>query len=230
MKGEVLNYDDNAGVGQISGADGIRYSFTRADLKQLVPISKGTQVDFDFDGKQAKDIYVVEQPQQSAYPGAAVAPQRYSGPVEPDLGLWGYFTRTLTSNYANFSGRARRKEYWGFALFSIIVYVILWAIMAAGIATAPRNADGSMGTPSPLFWVGIGLLVIYGLATIIPSLGLTVRRLHDIGWPGWIVVILVILGIIPYLGIVAAILGLVIACIDTQPFVNKFGPPPKAVA
>ncbi len=41
MKGEVLHYDDNSGQGQISGADGIRYSFSRADLKQLVPISKG---------------------------------------------------------------------------------------------------------------------------------------------------------------------------------------------
>jgi uncharacterized membrane protein YhaH (DUF805 family) len=227
MKGEVLNYDDNAGVGQISGADGIRYNFTRADLKQLVPISRGTQVDFDFDGKQAKDIYVVQPGQQATYTGA---PPPYAGPVEPDLGLWGYFTRTLSSNYANFSGRARRKEYWGFALFSVLVYVILGVIMAGGAAATPRKADGTTGTPGVLFWIGLGLMVIYGLATIIPSLGLTVRRLHDIGWPGWIVVILVILGIIPYLGIIAGILGLIIACIDTQPFANKFGPPSKAVA
>ena len=86
MKGEVLNYDDNSGTGQISGADGIRYSFTRADLKQLVPIGRGTRVDFDFEGKLAKDIYV-ESPAASAIASAmtpaASTPKKKSTPFMP---------------------------------------------------------------------------------------------------------------------------------------------------
>src|SRR3954470_9758297 len=113
MKGEVLNYDDNAGTGQISGADGIRYSFTRADLKQLVPIGRGTRVDFDFEGKAAKDIYI-DSPAPAAAPaspGTVPKPGMtpYNGAIEPDLGLWGYFIRAYTAKFASFSGRARRK-------------------------------------------------------------------------------------------------------------------------
>jgi uncharacterized membrane protein YhaH (DUF805 family) len=237
MKGEVLNYDDNSGNGQISGSDGIRYSFTRADLKQLVPISKGTQVDFDFDGKMAKDIYVMEAaPPQLGYGGAQQGyaggpPPRYTGPVEPDHGLWGYFTRTLTANYANFSGRARRKEYWGFVLFTFIVYLIFAAIMGAGAAATPRNPDGTLaGQFSPLFFIGAGLMGLYVLATLIPGLGLWVRRLHDIGWPGWIIVIALLISWIPVINIIVSIGSLVVACLDSQPFVNKYGPPPKQVA
>jgi uncharacterized membrane protein YhaH (DUF805 family) len=236
MKGEVLNYDDNSGNGQISGSDGIRYSFTRADLKQLVPISKGTQVDFDFDGKMAKDIYVIEAAPQPGYAGTQPAyaggpPPRYTGPVEPDRGLWGYYTRTLTSNYARFSGRARRKEYWGFVLFTIIIYIVIYGILGAGIAMTPHDATGAVvGSWSPLFFVGAGLAGLYGLATIIPSIGLMVRRLHDIGWPGWVLIIAIIVGLIPFVGIIVSIGSLVVACLDSQPFVNKYGPPPKQVA
>lgn len=58
MKGSVLTYDDSLGTGLISGADGLRYSFVRADLMQLVPIGPGTRVDFDFEGKVAKEVYL----------------------------------------------------------------------------------------------------------------------------------------------------------------------------
>lgn len=46
MRGTVLQYDDNAGSGYISGDDGIRYTFKRSDLQQLRPISAGMKVDF----------------------------------------------------------------------------------------------------------------------------------------------------------------------------------------
>ncbi len=233
MKGEVLHYDDDAGTGQISGADGIRYNFTRADLKQLVPITKGSKVDFDFEGKQAKDIYLDSAapmaPQMAARPGMAP----YSGAIEPDLGLWGYFIRAYTAKFARFSGRARRKEYWSVVLFDFIIYAVLYGIMGAGVAqlgatgvslTDPQALMQAMGS-SPLILIGGALLVIWGLISILPGLGLLVRRLHDIGQSGWIVLIVIVLGVIPYLGFLAGIAILVIALIKGQPGENRFGPP-----
>jgi uncharacterized membrane protein YhaH (DUF805 family) len=234
MKGEVLHYDDNVGTGQISGEDGIRYNFSRADLKQLVPIRAGTKVDFDFEGKQARDIYVVTPKQQAGYANAGAynapaQPQVYDGPVEPERSLWGYYVRTLTANYASFGGRARRKEYWGFALFTFIIYVVLYAVLFSGMMASTRGADGQVIVASPIMYIGMVLLGIYGLATIIPSLGLYVRRLHDIGWPGWSLIIMIVLCIIPFVGFLVGIAMLVIACLDSQPFTNKYGVPPKAI-
>ena len=230
MKGEVLHYDDDQGTGQISGADGIRYSFTRGDLKQLKPIMKGSKVDFDFDGKQAKDIYLDEpsQPAMAMSPGAAP----YAGAIEPDLGLWGYFVRAYTAKFAKFSGRARRKEYWSVVLFDAIIYIVLYGIIGAGFAqigdmsafTDPRLLVQAMGQ-SPLILIGGGLLIIWGLISILPGLGLMVRRLHDIGQTGWWLLAIVIVGVIPYLGFISAIAVLVIALIKGQPGENKYGPP-----
>jgi uncharacterized membrane protein YhaH (DUF805 family) len=230
MKGEVLHYDDEQGTGQISGADGIRYSFTRGDLKQLKPIMKGSKVDFDFDGKQAKDIYLDEP----AQPAMAMSPSMgaYTGTIEPDLGLWGYFIRAYTAKFAKFSGRARRKEYWGVVLFDIIIYVVLYAIVGAGFAqigdmsalSDPRMLVQAMGQ-SPLILIGGGLLIIWGLISILPGLGLMARRLHDIGQSGWWLVAIIIVGVIPYLGFISAIAILVIALIKGQPGENKYGPP-----
>jgi uncharacterized membrane protein YhaH (DUF805 family) len=234
MKGEVLNYDDNAGTGQISGADGIRYSFTRADLKQLVPITRGTRVDFDFEGKAAKDIYI-DSPAPAAAapasPGAAPKPGSapYTGAIEPDLGLWGYFIRAYTAKFASFSGRARRKEYWGFILFTAIIWVVLTGITIAGVMGdgGPDNmADFAMAaTRTPVGIVGLGLTAIFGLASILPSIGVMVRRLHDVGQSGWWALAVIILSAVPRIGFIGSIAILVIALLKGQPGENKYGPP-----
>ena len=239
MKGEVLNYDDNSGTGQISGADGIRYSFTRADLKQLVPISRGSRVDFDFEGKAAKDIYVDSAaPQPMAGAAAALAPsgvQPYNGPIEPDLGLWGYFVQAFTKKFASFSGRARRKEYWGFYLFTLILFILLTIVIFV-IAAAIGGSRGGVSSSNEMtnMMAGIGVIgiilyAIFVLVLILPGLGVTTRRFHDIGWSGWIVLLLYVLSLIPYVGFITGIIFLVVACIDSQPGQNKYGPPPKRV-
>jgi uncharacterized membrane protein YhaH (DUF805 family) len=223
MKGKVLHYDDNAGTGQISGDDGIRYNFTRADLKQLIPIRAGTVVDFDFDGRSAKDIYVA-----SAMPGAGSSGGAYYGDVEPDLGLWGYFTRCLTSYYAKFSGRARRKEYWGFALFTFLINIVLQVIFfaAAGpsMMAGDPNAMAQLSVPGMI--VG-AILVIFGLAILIPSLAVLVRRFHDIGWSGWILLLFIAGMLIPLLNFLVVIGLIVVLCLDSKREENKWGPPPK---
>ncbi|MBT2701004.1 DUF805 domain-containing protein [Bacillus sp. ISL-40] len=108
----------------------------------------------------------------------------------------------VLKNYVGFSGRARRKEYWMFVLFNMIAMLILAAI------------DGVLGT-YPLFY---GL---YSLAVLLPSLAVTIRRLHDVGKSGaWILI-----SLIPLVG---AIVLLIFTCSDSQADDNQFGPNPKA--
>ena len=109
--------------------------------------------------------------------------------------------------YAVFSGRSRRAEYCCFVLFNLIVLIVLELI------------DALLGTYS--FVQGLGLLSgIYSLAVIIPSLAVTVRRLHDIDRTGWWILI----NLIPLIG---TIVLLVFALMPGTPGSNRYGPDPK---
>ena len=67
------------------------------------------------------------------------------------------------------------------------------------------------------------VLGIYVLATFIPTLAVTVRRLHDMGKNGW----WILLNFIPFVNYIGGIILLVFTCIDSEPNNNKFGPNPK---
>ncbi len=109
--------------------------------------------------------------------------------------------------YAVFSGRSRRKEYWYFVLFNVIVAIVLSIIdMVLGTFSSSSN---------------IGLLSgIYSLAVIIPTLALSVRRLHDTDRSGWWILI----SLVPLIG---SIVLLVFYVMDSTPGQNRFGPNPK---
>lgn len=117
-----------------------------------------------------------------------------------------YFTLAF-KKYADFRTRSRRSEYWYFALFSTIVVLLLSFV--DGILGF-TSADGSTGVLSGL----------YSLFALIPSIALSVRRLHDVGKSGWWLLI----AIIPIIG---AIVLLVWALTDSGPGANKYGPNPK---
>jgi len=110
---------------------------------------------------------------------------------------------SVLKNYAQFSGRARRKEYWMFALVSGIIFVVL-EILGSFV-------NGQTGA------IIVG---IYSLLVLIPSLAVSVRRLHDIGKSGWWILI----ALIPFIG---AIVLLIFAVMDSQPGQNQYGPNPK---
>jgi uncharacterized membrane protein YhaH (DUF805 family) len=111
--------------------------------------------------------------------------------------------------YAEFGGRAKRKEYWMFMLFNAIFFSILMFI------------DRMLGTSS--IQGGIGLLSgIYLLAVLIPSIAVTVRRLHDTGRSGWWILI----ELVPFVG---PIILLVFMLQDSTPGYNQHGPNPKGV-
>ena len=114
----------------------------------------------------------------------------------------------VLKNYAVFSGRARRKEYWMFVLFYVIFAVILTII------------DVVTGLYSKTYNIGL-LTTIYGLAMLVPTLAVSVRRLHDTNHSGWWYLI----GLVPLAG---AIILLVFFCRDSDPIYNQYGPNPKA--
>ena len=108
----------------------------------------------------------------------------------------------VLKKYAVFSGRARRKEYWMFFLFNIIIafaigFVTGFIGAAFGIGTALSNATN----------------LIYNLAIFIPSIAVAIRRMHDIGRSGW--------------WILFPVVNLVFLCLDSQPGENEYGPNPK---
>jgi uncharacterized membrane protein YhaH (DUF805 family) len=111
-----------------------------------------------------------------------------------------WFLKAL-KNYVGFQGRARRKEYWMFTLISVIISIVLSII------------ESFAGIPSILTG-------IFSLAILLPSLAVTIRRLHDIGKSGWWILI----GLIPFIG---AIVLLIFACLDSQENDNQYGSNPK---
>lgn len=128
-----------------------------------------------------------------------------------------FFTR-----YTDFQGRSRRSEYWWVALFNVIIAFVAVILLLTLGGLNPES--GEMG---PLGFLIIGLLGLYGLAVIIPGIALFVRRLHDINQTGWIYLGLFIAGFIPFIGLLASIAQIVIACIPGTVGPNKYGPDPK---
>lgn len=116
--------------------------------------------------------------------------------------------------YADFQGRARRSEYWLFTLLLIIVFIVLYVPMLAFAGDMQTT-----GEISPIAGLFLALIGIVALGTLIPSIAVTVRRLHDTDRSGWWYLI----SFIPFGGIVL----LIFTVLDGTPGANKFGPDPK---
>lgn len=106
---------------------------------------------------------------------------------------------TVLKNYANFKGRARRKEYWWFTLFSFLISFFIGFI------------EGAFGLPAVVS-------SIYGLLILIPSIAVAVRRLHDIDCSGW----WLLLGLVP----VVNLLLIIPMCLKGTEGENRFGDDP----
>jgi uncharacterized membrane protein YhaH (DUF805 family) len=112
----------------------------------------------------------------------------------------------VLKNYVNFQGRARRREYWMFVLFNLIVSVVIGII------------DGVLDMKTA---GGLGILgLVYSLAVLLPSLAVGARRLHDIDKSGWWQLI----AIIPILGWIVLIVW---AATEGNSGSNRFGSDPK---
>ncbi len=111
-----------------------------------------------------------------------------------------YFVEYLKTQYTNFSGRASRPDYWYFALCVFVISLVLAIIDAV---------------------IGVRLFTsIFSLAILIPSVGLGVRRLHDLGRPGWWYFMV----LVPLVGGIAL---LVLFCMKGEDKANAYGDPVK---
>ena len=219
MRGEVLYYDETQGFGFISGADGNRYAFAREDLRRDMQISKGAEVDFQPSGGQARNVFAIRS--QATAPAAAPPPQLFGraavSRVVEKTSLWSYFWCGLTARYANFRGRARRKEYWGFYLF--------WAISLVLLMVAGFGIDGALGNLEAGQEQPVAAIVLPGLlllAGVVPGIAVTVRRIHDLGLSGWFYLLI----LLPYVG---GLIILVFSLMPSQKQENKWGPVPAGV-
>ena len=120
-----------------------------------------------------------------------------------------YFIDCLTKKYACFSGRARRQEYWLFALFNIIAGIIIGVIAGVLVSVTKVTAFAFLRT-------------LYNLAVLIPGFAVLFRRLHDTGRSGW-------WWLIAFIPIIGWIVLIVFCCLDSQPGENQYGPNPKGL-
>ncbi|WP_114424140.1 DUF805 domain-containing protein [Nocardioides houyundeii] len=116
--------------------------------------------------------------------------------------------RTCFSKYVDFSGRARRSEYWWFALFTVIVGLVA-SILDTFLGTDIEDSGNGV------------VSLLSSLALLLPTLAVGARRLHDTGRSGW----WQLLGLIPIIGWIIQIVWMVF---DSEPGDNKYGKNPKS--
>lgn len=107
------------------------------------------------------------------------------------------YKKVVFENYANFSGRARRQEYWMFSLISIVIYIVLSVF---GLIPAIRIVFSILN-------------LIFLLGIMIPSIAVGVRRMHDVGKSGWYIII--------------PVYSLILACMEGEKGPNQYGADPK---
>lgn len=209
VRGEVLEVGGN-GEALVSGDDGMRYRFATRDVHRFI-VQRGDQIDFvPIDGIATEIIRLSS--------GGAALNSASGHSVHPDVdetSPWRYFTRCL-SKYADGHGRARRKEYWYFVLFQLLILLVPLLLCVALVAAGGENPSDSNSLAIGLFAMVAGVVYV---ALLLPGLCVMIRRFHDVGLSGW----LVLLGLIPYVG---GLITFVITLLPSQAFPNKHGPVP----
>ena len=121
-----------------------------------------------------------------------------------------WYLKVLKEHYADFSGRARRKEFWMFFLISTIISIILSLLdNALGLTFGELNENGYLST-------------LYSVLVLIPTIAVSVRRLHDIGKSGWYYLLILFI-------IIGWIWLLVLFCMEGESRQNKWGDNPKGL-
>jgi uncharacterized membrane protein YhaH (DUF805 family) len=226
VRGEVLTYDDASGTGLISGDDGARYSFTRADLQQLTPVSAGAKVDFVVIDGAAAQVFLIAPAQAST-----TAQPLSGGGINARID-W----RTL---FFDATGRIGQRDYWiGIAALFVVNLVLGWlplvgtivslvAIYAGVCVSSKRLHD--MGRSGWLAAIPFGVTLAATVMSAISVAGMMGAAAYDNGlgmaaglgtlailWP---LAFLINLGFVIWLGITAG-----------QPDDNLYGPPPAPLA
>lgn len=228
MRGEILTYDDGPGAGLISGDDGNRYSFSRADLQQLAPVSAGMKVDFvPIDGVATQVIVVAGQTAQTV--GAGYTPGVAGSGSSFD---W----KTL---FLDATGRIGQKDYWiGVIILFAAGLVLGWipaigtvvsiASIYFGVCVSSKRLH-DMGKSGWLAAIPYGVTAVAVLLSAMTFVGGIVSTgygndygaLAGMGAAGavWGLAALVNLAFLIWLGVTAG-----------QPGDNAYGSPPRSLA
>jgi uncharacterized membrane protein YhaH (DUF805 family) len=139
---------------------------------------------------------------------------------------FGEAIKVCFGKYATFAGRARRSEFWWFALFNLIVTAVLNLVdnavgLVISLGSQGAETAGGLVTFSSS---NLGILSsVWFIIVFLPYLSVTVRRLHDTGRSGWWWWII----LVPCVGFIVLLVFMLIA---GDPRENRFGPDPKAVS
>lgn len=190
MKGRILDFSIQTNTGVITGEDYKRYSFVGSEWKETQAPVRGYEVDFEINAEgQATGVYleittnpipaIVNTPTQSNSSYTAPASQESSHKAKEAFRKWeqgedNYQQAIFTcfKKFADFKGRARRREFWYFELFCVLLSLLL-SFMNEDLATLAM------------------------LITLIPNIAVNVRRLHDIDRSGWWMLI----ALVPIVGV-----------------------------
>ena len=195
MKGKILDFSIQTNSGLIAGEDEKRYTLFGSEWKENTPPQRGVYVDFDLN-QVGQAIGVYKALAQQAVPVSF----NVEDTEESQYQFFDWFIKCI-KNYVNFSGRARRKEYW---FFRLTIFLLTLAIVFV---------ESALGTDG----IFLGLFL---LATFLPDLAVTVRRLHDVGRSGWWLSSV-------FVPIIGAILILIWFVTEGQKNENLYGSSPK---
>lgn len=133
---------------------------------------------------------------------------------------FGEAIRTFFQRYTDFQGRSRRSEYW-WVVLAFLLFIIVAALlvgMVGGLAGGNLNLIG---------YLLAGIFSLAYLAIIIPAIALMVRRFHDLNQTGWLVLVFILLGIIPLVGMLASLAQIIWFAMPGTVGPNKYGADPK---
>jgi len=149
---------------------------------------------------------------------------------------FGEAVRRFYANYTNASGRAQRSAYWWVLLYQVIIYSVLAIViyMADGGAEFYSQIGGFLEGenidfdvdlgPSGIFALILGL--IFALVNLLPDIMLSIRRFHDLGQTGWLVLIFMILSNLPGIGFMVDLANMIWFGFRGTSGPNQYGPDP----
>lgn len=208
MKGSILDFSTETNSGIISGENDTRYNFTSSQWQGQNPPNRGDNVEFNVD-EEGNAIQILttsnhtsfsQQVNSAPFTPPATNFQNPNLQPEQQFNMFDWFVKCL-KNYATFTGRARRKEFWFFTLVYMLGMIVTIII------------DQVIGTIA-LF------TAVWVLGLTIPSISVAVRRLHDTNRTGWFYLI----QMVPLVGPIILLIWL---ATETIPENNKWGSPAK---
>ena len=152
---------------------------------------------------------------------------------------FGEAVRQFYGNYANADGRAQRSAYWWPQLYQLIIYAVL--IIVVFMADGGRelfeiidsmlqgNLDTDTSDEFSLGASGVAALTIFvgfAFANFLPNIMLNIRRFHDLGLSGWLVLGFFVVGNLPLIGLFASLANIVWFIIPGTNGSNRYGPDP----